>query len=510
VDFSKIPFKENLVELAGRFIKEGAAIKLKTGTDVLRLAAGLSDGDVSLRTKVKFKSFNRKTRRYFMTLLVSCQHLEEDFARRKEVWKKFLHNIHPGEFQKSHASIVKLADDLYHDRLSSFNSEVEQGILNKDSDVLNLLATRPGEFSRRLVHLLDVFGEDAVAEFIDIVPKLTVHQIVKIRRVLETSGMKEHRIFPPRGNWSKLQIGSPRIVNRQYVVDISQALGQELHSRVPMVSVLDPNTQQIKLPNGTDEGTHARGTVFKIPDDVTFVRTASYWRCQSGGTTWFDNGWNFFGADWQPQGSICWNQPQFPAHSKDYAAVFSGDPVNTKDAEGRAAQVIDLYLDKLKSQGVHFAVWNVLCYSGVPFSKAEVFAGLQWGIDPQKGKIFEPSRCQLAFPLTGEYFSKYICVIDLETKEMVYLDVNLKANRSSAASNEETVSKQLPAFLEHLSSLPTVHDLFRDSVGEGGQGKVLHTVDDSVVIDPVQPMYIFNHQGKQDYQPMDLNKILSM
>ena len=510
LDFSKVQFKENLVKIAGEFVKNGAAIKLKNGTDVLRLAAGISDGDVSLRTKVKFKSFNRPTRRYFMTLLASCQHLEEDFARRKGVWKKFLHNIHPGEFQKSHAKVVKLCDELYNDRLVSFNSEVEKGILNKDLCVLKLLATRPGEFSRRLVHLLDVFGKDTISAFVRIIPKLTVYQMVSLRRVLETSVMRQYRVFPPRGNWGKLQIGTPRVANLQYIQDISVALGKELHSRVPMVSVLDPNTKKIKLPNGTDEGIHARGTVFKIPNDVTFVRTASYWRCKECRTVWFDNGWNFFDEDWKSVGAICWNMPQFPRKS-NYAAVFSGDPVNTKDSEGRATQVIDLYLDKLKANGVHYAVWNVLCFSNIPFSKAEVFAGLQWGIDPQQGKIFEPSRCQLAFPLTGEYLSKYVCVIDLETKEMVYLDANLKAQPSSATSNGDTLSKQLPAFMDYLASLPTVHDLFRESVGEGGTGQVLHTVaDNSVVIDPEQPTYIFDHQGEQDYKPMDLNKILSM
>lgn len=49
VNFAKFGFKENLVRLASFFAENGRKININTATDVLRLAAGLSDGDVSLR-----------------------------------------------------------------------------------------------------------------------------------------------------------------------------------------------------------------------------------------------------------------------------------------------------------------------------------------------------------------------------------------------------------------------------------------------------------------------------
>ena len=75
-------------------------------------------------------------------------------------------------------------------------------------------------------------------------------------------------------------------------------------------------------------------------------------------------------------GALCWNSVRRPG------AVFSGDPTNTKDAQGRACQLIDLDLAELRASGVRYAVWNVLAYSKVPFSQAgEVCAALQWGAD---------------------------------------------------------------------------------------------------------------------------------
>jgi hypothetical protein len=509
VDFSKIDFKENLVKLATHFIKEGVEIKVKTATDVLRLGAGLSDGDVSLRTKVKFKSFDRKTRRFLMNLLEKCSNLEEDVARREGVWRKFLHNLHPGDFKKSHPRVLKVVDDLYNDRLVTFNSQIESMIKTKNPEVLILLSGRPGEFMRRLVHLVDVFGTKAVNAFVDVIPKLNLQQIVSLRRFLETANSRTFRVFPPKGNWAKLQIAESRPILPVYVKDLSEALGKELQKRVPAVAVLDEKTENVKLPNGSDEGQYNRGTIFKIPKGITFIRTASYWRHKTGSyNCWFDNSWNFFNSEWNPVGVCCWTDPKWESGSNVMAA-FSGDPTNTKDSEGRAAQIIDLYLDKLEKAGVRYAIWNVLCYSSIPFSEAEeVYAALQWGKDAQKGKLFEPSRAQLAFQLTGNYKTKYVVLIDLKTREMVYLDANFKAAVHTAKSNGKKLKELLPPYMEYLYSLPSVRDLFRESVDTEAKGVVLYT-SKGYKLDAEQSAYIFQHEGDADYKPIDLNTVLS-
>ena len=96
VNFSLITFKENLVRLASHFIQNNIFVKMNSATDVLRLAAGLSDGDISLREDVEFKSFSKPVRRYLLKNLEECKNLSEDFARRPEVWKRLIHQLHPG------------------------------------------------------------------------------------------------------------------------------------------------------------------------------------------------------------------------------------------------------------------------------------------------------------------------------------------------------------------------------------------------------------------------------
>lgn len=510
VDFTLIKFKENLVKLASALIANSIPVKVSTATDVLRLAAGLSDGDVSLREKVKFKSFNRRTRKYLISMLEGCRNLDEDVARRAEVWKRFLHNLHPGDYKETCPRVCQAADALYKDTFETFNARVEQMIANIDTDVLSLLATRPGEFSRRLVHMLDVFGTIAANTFVEVLPKLSLHQLLSLKKHLVVANHRETRIFPPKGNWAKAQIGSPRPIKDQYVLTrLIEEISLEVSGRVPLVKSVSTDTEDVKLPsNGSmDGGVYTRGTVFQIPEGVKFIRTASYWACkrESRYNNWFDNGWNFFDENWKSVGVCCWNHPKF-----GNAAIFSGDPTNSKEMQGRAAQLIDLYPARLLDRGIRYAVWNVLCYSHIKFSQAEdVFAALQWGSEPQKGKLFEPSRCQLSFQLTDDCYTKCVCAIDLWQGSMIYLDANLKSHVNSAASNGNILSKTMPAYMDYLKSLPSVYDLFSGSVDAiKGKGHVLYS-DKDIKLSADDLAYVFQPQGLNDFQRIDVNEVLN-
>jgi len=505
-------FKENLVAFASHLVSTGQKLHLSTATDVLRLAVGLSGGDVSLRENSKFKTFKRAERRYLLDSLEKCNNLSEDVARRSETFKRFFFALHPGDWKNRYPNVCKVMNAASKDLLVTFNSKVEAGLASKDEEVLDLLVERPGEFRRRLAHTIDVFGERAAKAFAQnkVLDKLTVMQLVSLRAHLETVNAREHRVFPPQGNWSKLQVADAKPMNPKVALKLSQALTKALVKRIPKVKVLDEKTKLVKLPNNGDVG-YPRGTTFQIPENVKFIRTASYWKNGGRSVTWFDNGWNFFDANWKDVGNCCWNDTKYYSRS-DYnivGAVFSGDPVNTTEMNGRAAQLIDLYPEELLKAGVKYAVWNILCYSRIPFSKAEdVFAALQWGEEPQKGKLFEPSRCQLSFALTSEHYTKYVCVINLETREMIYIDANLKANVSAASYNGAQLAKQMPAYMEYIDSLPSVHDLFKDSVDKDSELKVLYSDKDVKLND--EKAYVFRPENENNkFTQLDLNKILS-
>ncbi|MEM6956298.1 MAG: hypothetical protein AAF645_11435 [Myxococcota bacterium] len=464
VSVDEAPFRENRIDLVHLLITQGIHPELGDATDVLRLAHALSDGDVSLREKGRLRRFKRAERRQLLSLLEASKHLEADVGARQEAFKRLFHELRPGDYKERFPCVVAVYDRLYKgEPFPSMNRELEACLAKRDVRALGILATRPGEFMRRLMHALRLFGGDAAGAFMRVAPSLTNLQLLRLEKVLRTANGRRFRTFPPRGNWSKLQVqpvDADAALDDSLLGGVADQLAGLVAARVkaivPTVN-LDKRAQFVSLPtNDGDLAPYGRGTRFPIPESVDFIRTASYW--SSGPTAqnvWYDNGWNFFDAQWQPKGAVCWNMPQVEG------AAFSGDPTNSKDAEGRACQLIDLYPKKLHANGIRYAVWSLLCYSRKSFNEAsEVFAALQWGEHAQSGGLFEPSRAQLAFPVRGAAMSKFIAYVDLERAECVYMDASLPARVSSAAANEKQLSESLPAFMEYLETLPSVYDLF--------------------------------------------------
>lgn len=513
VDISAISFKENMVRLAALLIKEGREVSVRSATDVLRLAVGLSDGDVSMRTNSKLRRFKRPERKFLLSLLEDCKNVSEDVARRKGQFKRLFFELRPGDYKSRYPNVVSVYDKLYRGaKFQTFNSEVERLLSQRDPAALNLLKARAGEFVRRLRVATNLYGEAAIEAFRAAMPRLSVHQLLKIERQLITANDRTYRAFPPRGNWTKLQVSEAlpsHRWNEEVAIQLSEMISSEVRDRVSSVLPavrLSKDVEKVKLQgNDSDLSPYGRGTVFDIPENITFLRSASYWKTGGGHAynIWFDNGWNFFDEKWKSAGVCCWN-----ANRCGDAAIFSGDPTNSKELEGRACQMIDLYLDKMMQRGVRYAVWNILCYSHKSFDQAEeVHAALQWGEKPQKNNLFEPSRCVFSFPVKGANMTKYIAYVDVWERKLVYMDANLYGRVSSAASNTKILEKTMPAYVEYLNSLPSVFDLFKGVPAADDAPPVLY--DDSEERIEEGQAYVFLPRSKHNkFDQLDLNSLL--
>ena len=145
------------------------------------------------------------------------------------------------------------------------------------------------------------------------------------------------------------------------------------------------------------------------------MRSASYWKISRSHYVWFDNGWNFFDENWKNLGAVGWSAPFFGGTPQkkgrwnisyeNPSAFFSGDPTNTKEMQGRACQMIDLYLDRLKADGVRFAVWNILAYSKIPFSDAEelsiLYSDKDVSLQGDKAFVFRPENKENNYTRVG-------------------------------------------------------------------------------------------------------------
>jgi len=502
-NLSDFGFKENGIQCLSSLMDKGKKISINDTTDVLRLAAFRSDSDVGLND-VTFKSFKRSERRTLCNLIEDCKNIEEDFAMRPSLWKALLSKLHPGEFKLTR--VVVAYDKLYNNTLVTFNSKVEKAISNKDKKALELLISRPGEFMRRFHKLHDTFGNIDSA-LVEIFQKLNTYQLLKFKKYITTINARKNLMYAPKGNWSKAQIvkNTKSKFTRDQIMfmclAITDILEQKLGVLIPDGVSITNELDKVKFQSNDQEIGYGRGTVFNIPSNMRFIRSASYWQQKSRGNTWFDNGWNFFDSNWKSVGSCCWN-----VNKHEDGAVFSGDPTNSKDLKGRACQMIDLYPEKLRNSGVRYAVWNILAYSKITFSDAdEVIGSLQWGENPEKGKLYEPSRAQLVFPLKGESLTKYVAVIDLQDMTVTYLDANLRGRTGSANSNGEILEEIMPAYMEYLNTIPSIYDLL--SCSKMGSMPILYS-DKHVTLNN-QTAYVFRPENKSNtFTQLDLNRLL--
>lgn len=459
LDLQAFGFKENGLTLIANTLDTDGSVTLNDATDVLRLAAVMSGADAGLRADVKFKSFGRAERRFLLSLLEDTKNLRADIAARQDLWKRLLARLHPGDFKFN--EVQAAYDALYKGELSSFNAMVEAKLAMGDASVVDDLKRRPGDFARRVHALYAKFGMAAAHAFAEVAPRLKTGQLLKLRGYLRTVNNREKLIFPPKGNWSKAKFvdNEKKLLSHQALKALLEACDRVLDARMgeafPEGVDADPRLAQVKLQTNDQElAPYGRGTVFNIPENVTFIRTASYWACKSYGNIWYDNGVCFFDENWGRMGTCCWNATDFPG------AVFSGDPTNSKDLKGRACQMIDFYPKELVKRGVRYAVWNVLCFSQKSFEEAEdVLATLQWGENAESGKLFEPARAQMVFPLKGKALTKFVAYIDLVEMKLVYMDANFGGEVQSAKHHEPRLAERMPAFVEYLAALPSVADL---------------------------------------------------
>lgn len=512
LDPSEFGFKENGILLITAQLNMNSEnqklVRIHDATDVLRLAASLSNQDIDLRGDIHLKRFKRSERRMLLSMLEGCKNLVSDMIMRPALWKRFLARLHPGDY--NFPRVQEAYDNLYRGEIYSYNADVENGINRKDVAVLETVSGRPGDFMRRLHKLYSVFGDQAIDSFVSVMPQLDNAQLLKLLGYIHTVNDRKTLIYAPSGQWKKAQVrdNTKTPFSDEVILKLtnkaSEVMGDRLADHYPEGVALDTEAQRIKLQTNDQKlASYGRGTAFKIPENMTFIRTASYWACSDLNNVWFDNGFMFFDEHWEAQGSCVWNNERF-----DDAAVFSGDPTNSKEMDGRACQMIDLYLDKLKDRGVRYALWSVLCYSNILFEDAEeVLATLQWGEKPQEGKLYEPARAQMVFPLKSKSLTSYVAYIDLWTRELVYMDADLGGVVESMKANASMLEKRMPAFQEYLTSLPSVYDLF-SHVPEGNMPVVYS--DAEKAIKNGQKAYVFKPENPEsDFTPMDLGSVLS-
>lgn len=499
-----IPYKETVCMLTAYYLNKDKPFEhlIGSATDILRLATYLSDGDVSLAENTKFKSFGRPIRRKLVNALEKVIS-EEDISRHRNKWGKLFHNLHVCEYSTKVCGIAKKVRS--NKKLYSTMSAVEALLQTGDFTVASeLLQHRPGEFARRLDHLVrdtsKKDGKEIAGNFDEVSEKVSTRVLMQLMGHLKVRSQSEERVVFPKGSIAKAQkIGAPvGTVRKKLISRIQEDASKTLIERFGELDSLgkvyiDPVLGRCPLPaaqRSASEGlrTVARGTRMPL-DDGNTLRLFIHWLGND-----IDLSATLHDENMVQKEHISYTH----LRSKYFESCHSGDITYAPGPDG-ASEFIDITLDKLLEGGLRYIAMNVLVYSGPTFGEHErCFAGWMMRSNAGSGEIFEPRTVQGKCDLTVESKNAIPVIFDALTREAIWCDMATRRNTRRGGNNVESNRaniEDVTTSLMNLHNRATLWDLFMmHALGRGEVTEVREEADT-----------VFAWDG--DVTPFDINTI---
>ena len=488
----EIPLKEN-VALIGKLIIEEAPVKsasaiskyFRTATDVLRLVTALSDGDISLAGKTKYRNLKRRERRMILDLLANCGNITEDLFRYQYEWIRVAEILHPFEYNyPRYKNVNKAFDTLRNDKKPlMFGGKVQAAILRKDMKAAaDLLKSRPGEFARQLdkvlrdsdnpAYILECFKSVAVEISAPVLLQVRQHFI---GRMAETPNPV--RVFFPKGNLAKAMSIKNELpaIDKTICQNVAKAcrdaLIEQYKSKESLGKVyVDEEFKNYLVPFSQRSASSTtksvvRGSQLPIKSDATAVRAFIWWT-----NTAKDNGWDDGRVDIDLSAAIYdsdWNYVERISYTRlrsgKMKAYHSGDITNGGSPKGKGvAEFLDVNIDAVAENG-RYIVYQVYNYTGQHYSTLENCKfGWMEREDVDSGEIFEPTTVNMVMDVNAEGVTAIPVIFDCVERKFIWCDMNLGIERShyggiNLESNLTGVTATCYA-MTHLNK-PNIYDL---------------------------------------------------
>lgn len=482
----EIPFKENLCTVAGILFEKDKDISnlIKTATDVLRIATHLSGGDISLAENTKFKSLPRKQRRVLVAALERVA-TEEDINRHRGKWVKLFHSLHVGEFSSNLWLMAKKVRN--NQKIETFNGKVQEAIDDKRIyAAVNLLMDRPGEFARKIDHLLRLtlpeLSDDRafiISSFLSKVHRVPTRILLQLLGNLKVRDVdSDKRIVFPKGNTQRafvVRTETLRLTDES-ISTLRDGITASLKTRFAKLQTLgkvwiDPVLTDCPLPTqqrSASEGLFqvGRGTRLPIGDNNT-LRFFIYWVGQD-----IDLSATLHDENFKKIEHISYTN----LRSAKYEACHSGDIV---DGRHGACEFIDITIDKAAEFGARYVAMNVLVYAGPTFAEHDkVYAGWMTRENQQSNEIFEPTTVEQKIDLRSNSKNVIPVIFDLVERRAIWTDLTTPGNYSygfggyyggnNVENNRASIEETLEA-ITNIKNKVTLFELFKMHASARGE-----------------------------------------
>ncbi|BCM92297.1 hypothetical protein IAD21_04176 [Abditibacteriota bacterium] len=471
----EIAARETLAFVGSRLIQnalpgsnEWIKARVSTATDVLRLAVALCGGDISLAAPTKFK-FTRSVRRSLLSLLEGITNPVEDMNRWRGRWLRLGEALHPGEWKEKFPLAYTAFQSVRNNKaVPSFNAHVEAALeAGRTAKAISLLSQRPGDFARRLDALMRHAGAESgsvLESFEEVAARVSTPVLLQMHahfkhRVNPTP----LRVFFPKGQVAKAwgHEGTLPAMDESVRARTVEMLEGELKSRFGKLEplgacYLDERLDFYTVPFANRSAakslrTIGRGSRVALPES-NVVRFFLWWKNGKFRTD-LDLSAAIFDENFVYKDVISYY------NLKNYGGAHSGDIV---DAPNGAAEFIDIDIKKTIEAGARYVVMSVNSYTSQPFCDLpECFAGHMARKKANSGEIFEPRTISDRFDLSADTQICLPLAVDLQTREMVWMDLALRRHPSwnNVQNNLSGVSLLARAMLN--LEKPVLGELFR-------------------------------------------------
>jgi stress response protein SCP2 len=417
-----VRIRENKAILNAIRLSRNQLIEVDTVVDVLRVACALSEGDVTLATPTKFKSFSRRVRRQLVAaidaLVARDVRKADDVSAYKERFKRLAEKLHPREYpQFKHVALVfDFAGGTT--AIETFNRRAHLTVVaarqtHDFRPALETLSERPGVLLKH-IDLVLRSGDSAshaalLTAFRDHVTRISGRNLLNLEQHLvnRTQPMAS-RIFVNRlgGGFATKEV-LPMLTDAT-VAPILSAIRKDLYRRVPATPVLaidweslagvaTPITEKSK---SDGFAVLPRGSTFP----VTRARTGSlrffvYWK-QREHRTDYDLSCAFYDANFEFVTQVSWTN----LRGSGDAIIHSGDFTDAKEG---ATEFLDIDLASLDPR-VAYILPSINYFTGEDFAHIEeAFFGFMERPVGGRGLPFEARTVSTKFALKG---SGKVCI----------------------------------------------------------------------------------------------------
>lgn len=485
----RIPFHENACLVAAHYLQQGQDISafVHNATDILRLATFLSDGDVSLADNTRFRSQPRVVRRQLMQQLERVIN-EEDIGRHRNKWVRLFHNLHVGDYSGKVFTIAGKARNGKH--LKSFYSDLEAALISFDLEAaVRLLRSRPGEFGRRLDHVLRVAQDKdfqvhaenhrlynlpheqmrkyeqrkVVNGFLAVVEEIPTRNLTQLLGHLQTRhALVEQRVVFPKGSYQQAVVVTQPLdeMDAGLLAELQAGIRASLQRRFASLTTLgkvwlDPALRECPLPTQQRSSSAglfsvARGTRLPLEVGQDTLRLFIYWVGLD-----IDLSATFH----DESGTLVEHVSYTHLRSGAYQAYHSGDITR---APNGASEFIDIHIPSAAQQARYLAM-NVLVFNGPTFAEHETcFVGWMMREHPKSNALYKPDTVQQKLDLRQPCRNVMPVVFDLVERKAIWTDLPTSRDGyyyNNVESNQATIQQKLNAIVNVRNRL-SLYDLF--------------------------------------------------